>query len=373
MNAPDLVLTVEGLDALISALAGTGFRVIGPTPGEGAIVHDDVSSTDDLPRGWGDEQAPGRYRLRPRDDGALFGYALAPQSWKRFLHPPRERLWSARREGGEVDLRPAPLPEERFAFIGVRACELKAIAVQDRVLLGGAHVDARYAARRSSLFVVAVNCADPAATCFCSSMQTGPEVGEGHDVVLTELVSAEGSRFLARAGSEAGAAMLAGLPSRPATPREVAAGAEVIAGAEARMGRAMPPGDPRALLADLEHPRWDDVAARCLTCGACTQVCPTCFCTTVEDTSDLSGRETARDQRWDSCFATEFSFIHGGAVRASGRSRYRQWLTHKLATWIEQFGTSGCVGCGRCIAWCPVGIDITEEMAAFAAGPEDER
>ena len=372
MSAPAL-LTLEGLEALLAALVDDGFRLIGPTLGEGAIVYDEISGLDDLPRGWTDEQAPGRYRLRRRDDGALFGYALGAQSWKRILHPPRERLWSARRDGDDIALAPAPPPEDRVAFIGVRACELQAIAVQDRVFLGGAHVDPRHAARREGAFLVAVACADPAATCFCASMQTGPEIGGGHDLALAELVGPEGSRFLARAGSEAGAAMLARLPSRPATAQEVEAAAGVPVRARARMRRAMPPGDPRTLLAYPEHPRWDEVAARCLTCGACTQVCPTCFCTTVEDLSDLSGRDLAREQRWDSCFATEFSFLHGGPVRASARSRYRQWLTHKLATWIDQFGTSGCVGCGRCIAWCPAGIDLTEEMAAFAAGPEGAR
>ena len=117
------------------------------------------------------------------------------------------------------------------------------------------------------------------------------------------------------------------------------------------------------LQGNLEHPRWDDVAERCLTCGNCTMVCPTCFCTTVEDHSDLAGRRAERKRRWDSCFTMDFSYIHGGSVRDQARSRYRQWMTHKLASWIDQFGTSGCVGCGRCITWCPVGIDITEEVA----------
>ncbi|MDF2231825.1 4Fe-4S dicluster domain-containing protein [Albimonas sp. CAU 1670] len=368
------ILSPAGLDALLATLAADGFRVIGPTLGEGAVVYDDVASTADLPRGWGDDQAPGRYRLAPRGDGALFGYAVGPQSWKRFLHPPRERLWTAtlgQEDGRETaEVRPEPLPDARFAFIGVRACELAAIAVQDRVLTGGEFVDPRYAARREGAFLVAVTCADPAATCFCTSMGGGPEPRGGHDLALTELDPAGDHRFLVRAASEAGRAMLARLPARPARADEIAAAEQVGVQAAARMGRAMPPGDPRLLLGDPEHPRWEAVAERCLSCGACTMVCPTCFCTTTEEVGDLAGRETGRDQRWDSCFATEFSFLHGGAVRTSGRARYRQWLTHKLATWIDQFGISGCVGCGRCIAWCPAGIDLTEEMAAFAATRE---
>jgi formate hydrogenlyase subunit 6/NADH:ubiquinone oxidoreductase subunit I len=119
------------------------------------------------------------------------------------------------------------------------------------------------------------------------------------------------------------------------------------------------------LYENFEHPRWDNVAARCLSCANCTMVCPTCFCTTVEDVSDISGNHAERWRRWDSCFTQSFSYIHGGSVRTSAKSRYRQWMTHKLASWTDQFGTSGCVGCGRCITWCPVGIDITEEVRAI--------
>ena len=121
------------------------------------------------------------------------------------------------------------------------------------------------------------------------------------------------------------------------------------------------------LYRNLEHPRWEDVARRCLSCTNCTLVCPTCFCTTVEDATDLSGGHAERRRRWDSCFSMDFSYIHGGYIRPSVKARYRQWMTHKLATWIDQFGTSGCVGCGRCITWCPVGIDITAEVKAIRA------
>jgi sulfhydrogenase subunit beta (sulfur reductase) len=132
------------------------------------------------------------------------------------------------------------------------------------------------------------------------------------------------------------------------------------------MGRTLDTADIKALLyRNYEHPRWDNAAARCLTCGNCTMVCPTCFCTTVEDVTDLKGEHAERWQKWDSCFTMDFSYIHGGIIRSSPKARYRQWMTHKLATWIDQFGTSGCVGCGRCITWCPVAIDITEEVRAI--------
>ncbi len=159
------------------------------------------------------------------------------------------------------------------------------------------------------------------------------------------------------------------MSGRAAQPGEIERAAAVVAHTAATMGRSMETEGIRDLLmGNLDHPRWDDVAERCLTCGNCTMVCPTCFCTSVEDASDLSGEEASRSRRWDSCFTMDFSYIHGGSVRASPKSRYRQWMT-QLASWIDQFDTSGCVGCGRCITWCPVGIDITEEARAIREQP----
>jgi ferredoxin len=365
-SAQQAVITAEGLQALLDALRRRGYRVVGPTLRDQAIVYDDIASVGELPKGWNDEQDGGLYRLARRDDDALFGYAVGPHSWKKFLHPPVLRLWRTERRDGEAAVVREPDPETRFAFIGVRACELHAIAIQDRVFLGGPRVDPHYQARREGAFIVAVNCSHAGGTCFCVSMKTGPKADAGFDLALTE-ISADGAHLLViEAGTDAGSAVLAELPHRAATAEEVAVAEAVVARTAASMGREIRSDDVHELLLrHLEHPRWNEVAERCLTCGNCTMVCPTCFCTSVEDASDLAGLETSRSRRWDSCFTMDFSYIHGGSVRASTRSRYRQWMTHKLATWFDQFGTSGCVGCGRCITWCPVGIDITEEVRAI--------
>jgi ferredoxin len=357
----------EGLQALIEALRRRGRRVIGPTLGDGAILYDDIDSIDDLPRGYADEQEAGRYKLLRRDDDAFFGYAVGPQSWKKFLHQPLLRLWRAERKGDEVTVEAEPPTPQNFAFIGVRACELHAIAIQDRVLMGGEYVDPHYKARRDGAFLVAVNCGVAGGTCFCASMGTGPKAASGYDLVLTELVSNGEGGFLIEAGTPSGEEVIAELPRRPATQAEINAAEAVVAHTAATMGRTMPDEDIHALLMrNLQHKRWDEVAQRCLSCANCTMVCPTCFCTSVEEHSDLAGVESSRSRRWDSCFTMDYSYIHGGSVRPSVSSRYRQWMTHKLATWFDQFGTSGCVGCGRCITWCPVGIDITEETRAIS-------
>ncbi|HUH07919.1 MAG TPA: 4Fe-4S dicluster domain-containing protein [Egibacteraceae bacterium] len=357
------------LNALIGALRDRGYAVVGPTIRDDAIVYAEIVGVDDLPVGWTDEQDGGTYRLRRRDDDALFGYAVGPQSWKQFLFPPRTLLMRARRGEDGFDVEPANGEQPAFAFLGVRGCELAAIQTQDRVFMS-AYADPTYAGRRSGAFIVAVDCSTPAGTCFCTSMGTGPKAGPGYDLSLTELMDGDAHRFLVEVGTERGAEVLAAIPHGPAAPADERAAAAVVECAAASMGRQMRTDDIKELLyASYEHPRWDDVASRCLACANCTMVCPTCFCSTVEDTTDLTGEHTERWRSWDSCFTLDFSEMGGSAVRGTTRSRYRQWMTHKLATWIDQFGTSGCVGCGRCITWCPVGIDITEEVRAIREQP----
>ena len=371
-DANRAVITPDTLEHLIDALRRRGYRVLGPTVRDGSIVYDDLESAAELPIGWTDAQEAGTYRLERREDEARFGYAVGPHSWKRFLFPPRVRLWRASAHGdAPPTIEEEPLEETQFAFIGVRSCELHAIEIQDRVFIGGKHIDRDYASRRDGAFMVAVNCFEPGGTCFCTSMGTGPKVESGYDLAVTELLAGE-HRLLVEAGSDRGAEVLAELSGRPALASDLDEAAASIDTAADRMGRTMETFDIRGLLErNLEHPRWDDVATRCLTCGNCTLVCPTCFCSAVEDETDLAGQKAERFRVWDNCFSVDYSYIHGGSIRPSPRSRYRQWMTHKLGTWFDQFGSSGCVGCGRCITWCPVGIDITEEITAIRATEED--
>lgn len=361
-----IIIEREQLQQLLVALQEQGYTVVGPTVRDQAIVYDTVTTLTDLPVGYTDEQDGGTYRLKRRTDEALFGYAVGPQSWKRYLFPPRIRLWQARREQDGFQIEPERHEMQKFAFLGVRACELHAIAIQDRVFLRSHYVDPHYQSRRRNLFLIAVNCGHAGGTCFCVSMQTGPKVTGDFDLALTEILTPERHFFVVQIGSEAGVSMLQDIPCKPAGNEELQQAEAVVARTAQQMGHQMETKEIKeTLYRNLEHPRWQEAASRCLTCGNCTMVCPTCFCTAVEDVTDLTGTTAERWRRWDSCFTMDFSHLTGGSVRASASSRYRQWMTHKLASWIDQFGTSGCVGCGRCITWCPVGIDITEEMRAI--------
>ena len=344
-----------------------GYKILGPTLRDGAIMYDELASSADLPAGWTDRQDGGTYRLERREDQALFGYNVGPHSWKRFLHPPVLRLWQAQRAGGTFQIKEEEGGEiPRMAFLGVRACELNAIAIQDKVFLSGNWADPSYRSRRERTFIVAVNCAQAGGTCFCVSMKTGPKATSGFDLALTEVLEGGAHYFVVEAGTETGRDVLAELPHRQASEDEQATANSIVERTAEHMGRSLDTNGIKELLyRNYEHPRWDQVATRCLTCANCTMVCPTCFCSTVEDVTDLKGEHAERWRKWDSCFTTDFSYIHGGSIRSTARARYRQWMTHKLATWIDQFGTSGCVGCGRCITWCPVAIDITEEARAI--------
>ncbi|MFI1991508.1 4Fe-4S dicluster domain-containing protein [Actinoplanes sp. NPDC020271] len=362
-----VLLDPSGLDRLFAALTRRGYTVIGPTVRDGAITLAELGSAGQLPYGWDAGTEAGHYRLRRRDDDAVFAHSAGPQSLKQFLHPPRARLWAADRVSGVIGTDEPEPPTKRYAFVGVHPCDVAAMAVLDQVLAAGRYPDPAYTARRDGTFVAVAECVAPSATCFCTSMGTGPGAGRGIDLVLTEILDG-GHRLLVAARTPAGAEVLAELPTRPAGLDDVLAAGAAVDHAAASITRHLPEEPLPALIADTRgSAHWDDVASRCLTCGNCTMVCPTCFCTTTEDVTDLTGEHAERWRLWDSCFSLDFSYLHGGPVRASGRSRYRQWISHKLGTWHDQFGMSGCVGCGRCIAWCPAGIDITREAAALAA------
>ncbi len=357
------------LERLIAVLIADGFEVVGPTVRDGAVVYERIRSTSELPVGWADEQEPGRYRLKKNEEPTFFGYSLGAQSWKQHLHPADVLLFAAEKQDGTFHiLNNDAVPAKPRAFLGVRACELVAIKAQDRVLLGDKYRDPIYAGRRENAFIVAVQCSQAAATCFCASVGSGPKVGEGFDLLLTELADQNGHRFVAQAGTERGAKLIAQIETTLASAADLEAAEAAVASATQQVRKLDTAGLKEFLYENFENPYWDKISARCLSCANCTMSCPTCFCTTVDDATDVTGTHAERWRRWDSCFTQSFSYIHGGSVRTSSKARYRQWMTHKLAAWTDQFGSSGCVGCGRCITWCPAAIDITEEVRAMREG-----
>jgi ferredoxin len=365
------------LGTIIDRLGQLGYRTVGPRVADGAIVYGEIDSVDDLPIGYVDSQDGGYYRLGRDENAGMFDFVVGPDSLKNFVFPPRDTVLRADRNDGNWVMTPPDAPNDRIAILGARSCDLHALAISDRVFVEGPYVDPAYKARRQNLFLVAVNCRRAAATCFCHSMNTGPAVGRGFDLALTELDDS----FVVETGSERGEQLLAdsGWPSCSADVLDQARAqsvrleadmhtrTEVAASAgDTHRQRSLDTHDIRDLLmGNLDHARWEEVGRRCLACGNCTMVCPTCFCSTVEEVTDLTGDHVTRERSWASCFTAEHSYMNSGTVRKPIGARYRQWLTHKLASWHDQFDTSGCTGCGRCITWCPVAIDLTEEVSAI--------
>ncbi|MCC6145876.1 MAG: 4Fe-4S dicluster domain-containing protein [Candidatus Hydrogenedentes bacterium] len=361
-----LVVERVALDALLDAIRRRGYKLIGPRVRGQAVIFDAINDSRDLPIGVTVDTAGGEYQLVHTDSPAVFSCVTGPQGLKKHFYPARKLLWRAKGSSSDFRIETEPDAPVPCAFIGVRPCDLAALHIQDKIFMEGAHVDPTYRARREQVFIVAVNCAQPAATCFCGSMGTGPRAEKPFDLAVTEVIEGEAHYFCVETGSQQGVDVLRSIPHREPVAREVVASEQVIAAARQQMGREMNTrGIQDLLYRNAEHPQWEGIARRCLGCANCTLVCPTCFCSTVEDVTNLSGDTAERYRVWDSCYTMDFSYIHGGSVRKSGSARYRHWITHKLASWHDQFGVSGCVGCGRCIAWCPVGIDLTEEIAAL--------
>lgn len=359
------------LQRLHQALVQAGYEVIGPQVKDDAILFAALNNIDELPWGWQEQADAGAYRLQ-HDAGSrrAFAWNTGPQGLKPWLFQPRQVLWRAEHTEEGLRFRAAKPEPRRLAFIGLRGCDLAALAIQDRHFLDGPYADPFYQAQRQQLLIVAVNCARSASTCFCVSTGDGPEVTFGFDLLLDEL---DGG-YLLQTGSERGAAIAAQLPLQHASGTQVSEANAWLAGAR-KQQRVMPSEAELVQLVDrLDHPRWQQVAERCLACGNCTSVCPTCLCSKQDAEGDIRGRQAEQVQRWDSCFSEQHSYITGKVVRSEIRHRYRQWLVHKLATWQQQFGRSGCVGCGRCIAWCPVAIDLIEEAQALLVDkPQEDR
>jgi ferredoxin len=355
----------SGLHRLITALTQQFDEVIGPVVADGVIRLRPINSARDLPIGVSDEQEAATYRLVATGTQLRFSYGLGPDSLKAIVHPPRTPVWTLRRRDGSLVVEPAALAPVSRAVIGARACDLHALDVLERTQTGGRHVDPAFRHRRAGLFVVAVDCTEPSATCFCDTAGHGRAADHGYDLALTEFVDDDhGVMYLVRAGSERGRDLAVELELDVAPEHLVRRVERELDQAVRHQVRELP-DDARALVADAEHPRWAAVADRCLTCGNCTAVCPTCFCTDMEDVVSLDGASSTRTRVWDTCFSMEYSHLGAGPHRASPRARYRQWLSHKVGTWHDQFDESGCVGCGRCITWCPVGIDLTAEIEAL--------
>jgi len=355
----------DELQSLINELVKLGYQVVGPQVRDGAIVYQPLADIARLPQGINDAQQPGQYRLNSTHSSRMFDWANGPESLKPFLFAPREVIWRSHKSSdGSVRFERVQPENEPLAVLGVRACDLAGLRLQDQHFLQQAYPDPWYAARRRSLLLVSVNCAKPADTCFCASTGDGPAATHSYDLNLTELDAG----FLVETGSPRGEALAQTLPLEAVSDQQRSDQTAQIQAAITRQHRALPVIPLKNILqANHDHPQWDDIAERCLACGNCTQVCPTCFCHSEGERVALSADKSEHVREWDSCFSAGHGYLAGFQVRPDIKSRYRQWMTHKLDYWHAQYGRSGCVGCGRCTTWCPAEIDFVQEANVLSS------
>jgi len=351
----------QQIDEMLAVLKDDGYKCVAPRYHNGSISYDDLNKASQLPWGYHDAQAPGHYEVHKTEHAHAFGFTLPTASVKPMLLKAKETVWKvARNEQGKLDFQPV-IDIERIAVFGVRPCDLRGIEIQDRVFMENSYNDVRYVKRRENQFLIAMNCTKSHSNCFCTALGDSPHADKGFDLAMTEL---NGEGFVVEIGSDKGRIVLDKLNLVAASGGQAQAALARIESAALAQTKTLPPIKQveAKLMANLEHPEWDDVASRCLSCGSCTQVCPTCFCHTQRDESNVIGTETNHTREWDSCFSIDHSYTHGDTYRADPKYRYRQWLTHKFSTWRDQFRTKGCVGCGRCVTWCPVKIDVVDEI-----------
>jgi ferredoxin len=292
-------------------------------------------------------------------------YRSTMLSPRRFIYPPSRTLVTIERDlnrcvGASADDAARPL------LFAVHPCDMQAISVLDGVLLGD-YRDPHYEKMRKAAVTVVLNCAKACEKGFCASMGSGPflKLREGYDIELTRLRSDDGGEggYLVEHGSRRGK-MLVERGSRMKKADKKAFAEKVRLEAEASRSfvrRLDTDGLVDALGRNLDHPVYRRTAEeKCLGCTNCTMVCPTCYCYNVSDETSLDLKRTVRKRQWDSCQELNFARVHGGNFRSSREARLRQFVTHKLCTWVEQYGCFGCVGCGRCMTWCPTGIDLAE-------------
>lgn len=360
------ILSKKQLKQLFALLKQEAFSLIGPVVKDGVISYEEVPVLEELASSVQDKQSPAFYSLKKTNKPYFFSYANGFSSLKKFFFPAQRELFSLKRDKNKrFNIFYPDKPNKKLAFFGIKPCDLAALVVQDKIFMEGDYQDIYYQNLRKNSFIVVANCTHPSENCFCTSFNTGPAVKnkESLDISLTEILEADKHYFIAEAFSERAREYFRKLKVPLAKEKDKKMFNKTIEKSARKIKKRVNEEEIKKFFPlSYENYYWREIGKRCLGCGNCTLVCPSCFCSTVLEKSNIGATEAERVKVWDSCFNVEFSYIHPAAVRKNIYSRYRQWLMHKFFNWYKQFKTSGCVGCGRCISWCPVGIDVRDEV-----------
>jgi len=352
------LIFAEELTQIVAVLMAEGYTVIGPKDKKLALNLEKLSSPDELALGFVSEEKEGYYRLKPAKTLAIDA-AKPMNSPKYYTEKANQLLYTASQVNNQWEFKTAVVEPEPIAFFGLNACDVASLYILD-LTFKQEFKDPVYEKNRQAVqFVVGVNCTHPGNNCFCSTYNTGPRLTYPYDLGLTCL----GETYLVEAGSQKGKEVLAKLKSEPASQAHLQQKETLLEKAKKQMSKAFNLKKACQVLADnYEHPYWDEPSERCLSCANCINVCPTCYCYQIYRRANLSADEVAVFRSLDACHHLEFAAVHGGNFRPRRVDRLRHWVNHKIFWTIEQYGVPGCVGCGRCITWCPTAIDITEPV-----------
>ncbi|MFZ3254104.1 MAG: 4Fe-4S dicluster domain-containing protein [Syntrophales bacterium] len=299
-----------------------------------------------------------------RGDEPLTDFGNSRDVPKQFFFPAREEIMKYHREGQDMIFACAEKPAGKSILFGVRPCDARSFYLLDMLFDQEQYQDPHYIDRRVKTTVIALACVHPPyATCFCTAVEGSPTSREGVDIMLTDL----GDSYLVEFLTPKGEGWLPQFGALPVADAAAVEKQEKIASQAAREIKTAPPAQAIKPILDrsFEHAFWDTIHGKCLKCGACTYLCPTCHCFDIND--ETKGNDGVRIRNWDSCMFPIFTKAASGHnPRTSQKERWRQRVMHKFKYYVDNFGAMSCVGCGRCVRRCPVNIDIRKIIADIA-------
>ncbi len=288
-------------------------------------------------------------------------YPTTLTSLKKYFLPPRETLFEYDVEA--ADVKDFSLNIKPRVLFGAHACDINALNNLNLVFEDTRYPDPYFEAHRASMMVIGINCS-PTSSCFCHLLDSD-EVRSGYDLFLQDL----GGKYLISIGSvEAANILEAACNPREATDEDRRAFREITRKRQEAFDPSIPDIQEIPMLMDAFHsdPFWEELGSRCLSCTACSAVCPTCYCFDIVDTLDPDGKTGKRERVWDACTSPQFAEVAGGYnFRASGRDRVRHRMYHKLNGFNSKYGRYLCVGCGRCVRACKADISPIEVLRFF--------
>ncbi len=345
----NMVISKEGFDSLLARLIND-YQVIAPVKQEEQVLLRNVSDPADI---------------------YLEFKGVPLSSPKRFLFPEKEILFTYETTDSKEEVviydKYEELKNVSHILIGIRPCDIKALLILDKVLMGEYH-DPYYAVRRRNAVIIGLTCNEPAETCFCTFTDSGPDAEEGFDLLLTDLDDV----FFVKIGSKRGERLIKlnlDLFRRP-SEEDYKERYKVLKNVREKINQQKLPNllnlyEPMVKLFNNEI--WDKYGKSCVACGKCNFICPTCRCFNIYDDPNLDAKSGKRVRAWDSCHFLSFTQVAGGVIfRKERPSRVKQRIYHKYCYSIDEIGLISCVGCGRCIDVCSANIDIREALAEVA-------